>query len=264
MLIKEILTPALIFIGLGIFAGLLLSICSKVFAVEVNEKVEKIKDVLPGANCGACGFSGCEDYANKLCENNDIKTNLCIPGGNDVSMKISKILGTTFEESESIVSEVYCNGTNKVTGKFFDYQGFESCSACNLYYSGDGNCSYGCLGLGDCIKVCEYGAISIVDGIATIDNNKCVGCGLCTNVCPKGIIGMHKKSQKVIVKCSNCDMGKFTRSACSVGCIGCKKCEKTCNYDAIHVENNKAHIDYNKCTNCGECAKVCPVNCIIS
>lgn len=264
MLIKEILTPALIFIGLGIFAGLLLSICSKVFAVEVNEKVEKIKDVLPGANCGACGFSGCEDYANKLCENNDIKTNLCIPGGNDVSMKISEILGTTFEESEPIVSEVYCNGTNKVTGKFFDYQGFESCSACNLYYLGDGNCSYGCLGLGDCIKVCEYGAISIVDGIATIDNNKCVGCGLCTNVCPKGIIGMHKKSQKVIVKCSNCDMGKFTRSACSVGCIGCKKCEKTCSYDAIHVENNKAHIDYNKCTNCGECAKVCPVNCIIS
>ncbi len=259
----QILIPALIFAGLGIFAGLLLSIFSKVFAVKVDERVEKIRDALPGANCGACGFSGCDGYAARLVEDDGVKTNLCLPGGAEAAKVISEVLGKNFEAVEPMVAEVYCKGTSETTGDIFEYDGIYSCSACNLYYSGKGKCNYGCLGFGDCQKVCQYGAISIVDGRAHVNEELCVGCGMCAGVCPKGIIGVHKKAQKVVVKCFNCDLGKYTRSACSVGCIGCKKCEKTCRYDAIHVERNKARIDYDKCTNCGECAAACPVQCIL-
>ncbi|WP_077534250.1 RnfABCDGE type electron transport complex subunit B [Massiliimalia massiliensis] len=259
----QILIPALIFAGLGIFAGLLLSIFSKVFAVKVDERVEKIRDALPGANCGACGFSGCDGYAARLVEDDSVKTNLCLPGGAEAAKVISEVLGKNFEAVEPMVAEVYCKGTSETTGDIFEYDGIYSCSACNLYYSGKGKCNYGCLGFGDCQKVCQYGAISIVDGRAHVNEELCVGCGMCAGVCPKGIIGVHKKAQKVVVKCFNCDLGKYTRSACSAGCIGCKKCEKTCRYDAIHVERNKARIDYDKCTNCGECAAACPVQCIL-
>lgn len=255
--------PVLIFVGLGIFAGLLLSVFSKIFAVETNEKVEEIKEALPGLNCGACGFSGCEDYANKLFENPELKTNLCIPGGSEAAAKISTVLGKDFEEAEPMVAEVYCRGSNEYTSDIFSYSGMNTCSACNLYYQGKGKCNYGCIGFGDCAAVCPNGAISVVDGVSVVNQDLCIGCGLCVKACPKGIIGIHKKSQKVRVKCFNCDLGKDTRSACSAGCIGCRKCEKTCQFDAIHVEKNKASIDYDKCTNCGACAEVCPIHCIV-
>jgi electron transport complex protein RnfB len=260
---EQILIPALIFAGLGIFAGLLLSIFSKVFAVETNETVEKLKEALPGANCGACGCSGCEDYANKLFENPDLKTNLCVPGGSAVAQTLSAILGKDFEDVEPMVAEVYCKGTNETTSDIFEYDGIHTCAACNLYYSGKGMCNYGCIGFGDCAAVCPYDAIVIENGVAHVNHEKCVGCGLCASVCPKGIIGTHKKSQRVHVKCFNCDLGKYTRSACKTGCIGCKKCEKTCTHGAIHVTNNKASIDYALCTGCGECVSACPMGCIV-
>lgn len=260
---KEVLIPVLIFAGLGLFAGLLLSIFSKVFAVKTNEKVEQLKEALPGLNCGACGFSGCEDYANKLFENPDMKTNLCVPGGADVSQKISTVLGKEFEAVEPMVADVHCRGTEEYTRDIFEYSGLHTCKACNMYYQGKGKCNYGCIGFGDCMAVCQYDAIHVVDGVAQVDHDKCIGCGMCAKACPKGIIDIHKKSQKVLVKCFNCDLGKDTRAACTAGCIGCKKCEKTCPHDAIHVVNNKATIDYDKCTNCGSCAEVCPMHCII-
>ncbi len=260
---NQIIIPVLIFAGLGIFAGLLLSIFSKVFAVETNEKVEQIKEALPGLNCGACGFSGCEDYANKLFEDNDLKTNLCLPGGGEAAHKISNILGKGFEAVEPIVADVLCQGSNEYTSDIFEYSGIHTCSACNLYYQGKGKCNYGCIGFGDCANVCQYGAISIVDGVAKVNHELCTGCGMCKDACPKGIIGTHKKSQRVVVKCFNCDLGKYTRTACKLGCIGCKKCEKICQFDAIRVQNNKAVIDYEKCTNCGACSAACPVKCIV-
>lgn len=259
----QILIPVLIFAGLGIFAGLLLSIFSKVFAVETNEKVEEIKEALPGLNCGACGFSGCEDYACKLEADADLKTNLCLPGGEDTAKTISDILGRSFDGIEPMVAEVYCHATNETTSDLFEYDGIRTCSACNMYYSGKGKCDYGCLGFGDCQAVCNYNAVCIVDGTAQINRSLCVGCGMCEKACPKQIIGIRKKSQKIIVKCKNCDTGKNTRKACSVGCIGCKKCETTCKFNAIHVNNNNAVIDYDKCKNCGACVNVCPVHCIV-
>lgn len=260
---SEILIPVLIFAGLAIFAGLLLSIFSKVFAVETNETVEELKEALPGLNCGSCGFSGCEDYATRLFQNPDMKTNLCRPGGAECAMKLSQILGKEFEDVVPMVAEVYCKGSQETTADLFEYEGLHSCAACNLYYKGKGKCDYGCLGFGDCAAVCPNGAIYISDGHAYVNKALCTGCGLCADACPKGIIGIHKAEQKVIVKCFNCDLGKYTRTACSAGCIGCKRCEKTCQFDAIHVSENKATIDYDKCTNCGMCADACPVKCIV-
>ncbi len=263
MNINEILLPTLIFVGLGALAGLLLAIFSKIFAVPTNETAEKIKDILPGLNCGVCGFSGCEDYANALANNPDTKTNLCVPGGSDTAGNISNILGKAAEAVESIVAEVYCNGTNIITPDIFEYDGILTCDACNMYYAGKSKCNYGCLGLGDCLKQCPYGAITIINSLATINTEKCIGCGMCTKVCPKELIGLRKKAQEIVVKCFNCDLGKNTRSACKIGCIGCKKCEKVCKHNAIFVENNKARIDYSLCTNCKECVAVCPSKCII-
>ena len=259
----EILIPALIFAGLGIFAGLLLSVFSRVFAVQTDERAEQIREVLPGANCGACGFSGCDGYAAALVKDGAVKTNLCLPGGAETARKISEILGTGFEAVEPMVAEVCCRGTTGATEDQFVYDGVDSCSACNLYYSGKGKCDYGCLGFGDCVKACPYDAIRVVDGCAQVNEARCTGCGLCARACPKGLISVRKKAQRVVVKCANCDPGKAVRSACTAGCIGCKKCEKTCRYGAIRVEQNRARIDPETCTGCGECAAACPVGCII-
>lgn len=260
----NILLPIFIFAGLGIGTGVLLSVCSKVFAVKTDTRVTKLTNVLPGLNCGACGFSSCENYAEHLIQDDTLQTNRCTPGGEESAKAISKLLGTTFEKVKPIVAQVYCHGTIDHTSDVFEYQGEKSCSACNLYYSGNGKCKYGCLGLGDCKLVCKFDAIKIENGIASIDEERCTGCSMCANVCPKGIIGLHPKEQEVHVGCLNSDVARHTIKACTVGCIGCKKCQKVCQYDAIHVDNNRASIDYDRCTNCKECVAVCPVNCIVS
>lgn len=261
-MLEQILIPILIFIGLGLVAGILLSIFSKIFAVKTDERVEQILEVLPGLNCGVCGFSGCENYANELV-NKDAPTNKCVPGGDDASKKISTILGKDFEDVIENVAFIRCNGQSPhVTSDSYIYQGEKSCVACNLYYQGKGECDFGCIGFGDCVKKCNYGAISIVNEIAIINSDLCKGCTMCVAACPKNLIEMRNAIKKVFVKCSSCDNGKTTNTKCSNGCIGCKKCEKVCPSGAITVNKNIAAIDYEKCTNCLECAKNCPKQCI--
>ncbi|MEG0571422.1 MAG: RnfABCDGE type electron transport complex subunit B [Oscillospiraceae bacterium] len=261
-MLELILIPTIIFIILGLVAGLLLSVFSKVFAVKTNEKEQDIIAALPGLNCGVCGFSGCENYAHNLIET-DVKTNRCVPGGDAVSKKISEILGTDFCDVEENVAVIKCGGDKpNTTNDSFVYQGEKTCIACNMYYNGKGKCDYGCIGYGDCINECKYGAISIVDSVAVIDPNLCVGCTLCVAACPKMIIEMKPLKSKVFVKCSSCDSAKVTFAVCKNGCIACKKCEKVCPTNAITVSDNHAHIDYDKCTNCGACVDVCPQHCI--
>lgn len=258
----DILIPVIIFIVLGLVSGILLSVFSKVFSVETDETVEEVLAVLPGLNCGVCGYKGCENYANELAHN-DANTNKCVPGGDAVAQKISVILGKNFEEVAEKIACVHCNGkVPQVTSDDYIYQGEKTCAASNLYYLGKGTCNYGCIGYGDCAKKCEYGAISIIDEVAVVDDDKCVGCQMCVLACPKNLIHIREQLKKVYVSCSSCNTGKETMQKCANGCIGCKKCEKVCPTGAITVTDNLASIDYDKCTSCMECVNNCPKKCI--
>lgn len=257
----SLLTPVLIVTVIGLLAGLILTIASKFMAVEVDERFDEVRNCLPGANCGACGYAGCDAYAEALLKG-DVATNLCVPGGASAAADISAVLGV---ECEAVVPKrafVKCNGCTEHTQKMTDYDGIKSCKAAAMYYGGDGMCSFGCLGYGDCVAACPYDAIQIVNGVAKVNPLNCVGCGVCAKTCPKGIINIIPASNNVAVACSSKDKGAVVRKACSSGCIGCKMCEKVCPNGAISVNDNLAYIDPEKCENCGLCAEKCPVKAI--
>ena len=258
----DILIPILLLAGVAAICAVVLTLASIFFKVKEDETAIAIHDCLPGANCGACGYSGCDGYAKALSEGTTTATNLCVPGGDSTSAEIAEILGVEAADVVEKVAYVACNGTCAATERKYDYHGYKSCIAANLSYSGDKTCTYACLGYGDCAKVCPQDAISIADGIAHVDPQKCIGCGLCARICPNGIIKIVDDTTRVAVKCSNHDKGALTRKYCTNGCIGCMKCQKTCPHGAIKVENNLATIDYSLCTGCGACAEVCPVHCI--
>jgi Na+-translocating ferredoxin:NAD+ oxidoreductase RNF subunit RnfB len=251
--------PIVIVLSVGLLSGIVLTLAAKFMAVEVNEAVAKVLEALPGANCGACGFAGCEDYAKNLVENKMVKANLCTPGGGPVSMQVSNILGIEFEAVAGKYAVMACSGTLDKTSYVMDFQGLASCQANKMFYRGRVACSMACLGYGDCEKACEYGAIRMENGIAIIDRCRCVGCGQCVKRCPNYLISIIPSEKRIYVACSSTDSGSLTRKNCSAGCIGCKKCEKECAFDAIKVSGNVAKIDYLKCTNCGKCVPVCPV-----
>lgn len=258
-----ILTAILVVTGIGIICAVILSVASKVMAVEEDERFPKVRECLPGANCGACGYAGCDGYANALIEEEGVKTNLCVPGADEVSRKLSEVLGVAFEDVIEQVAVIKCMGDCNVTENKMDYQGIESCAAAELIYGGTGKCIYGCMGFGDCTKVCPNGAICIENGIAHIDTRKCTGCGMCTKVCPNGLITVMADVERVLVTCSNNEKGADTRKRCIHGCIACRRCERECPTSAVKVIDNLATIDYNKCIDCGHCAEVCPTDCIM-
>lgn len=255
------LIPIGIFAGLGLLAGVLLTVVSKIFAVKTDDRIAAAQEALPQVNCGACGFSGCNDYAEAVVTKG-VACNLCKPGGEDSAKKLSEIMGVETETAEPMTAFVRCSGDCNTTVHKYDFDGIQSCAACNRFYSGSKLCTNGCMGYGDCVKVCPQGAISIVDRIAVIDPEKCIGCGLCAKECPNNLIAVRRKSQKVEVMCSSGDMGRITRNICSHGCIGCKMCERKCPTQAITVINNHAVIDYDKCINCGICVETCKVHAV--
>lgn len=258
---NNILIAFILMLSISLVACVALTLVSRFFGIEEDPKKKEVRECLPGINCGACGFKGCDDYAEALAQQ-QAKPNLCVPGAKKVIKKISKILGVAAEEFNDVVAFVSCNGTCDATNKKSEYDGVSSCKAVSALYGGTGECVYGCLGLGDCAKVCPAGAICTIDGIARIDSKKCLGCGLCVGTCPKHIISMVPQHTTTVVVCSNKQKGADARKACKNACIGCKKCEKVCNFGAITVNNNLASVDQKKCTHCGECAKQCPTGCL--
>ncbi len=250
---------------IGLICSAVLVVASKVMAVKENEKIPAIRECLPGANCGACGYAGCDGYAKALAEGETESTTLCIPGGADVAKQLSEIMGVECGETVKKVAVVHCMGNCYYTENSVEYVGIKSCVAAKQIYGSKGKCSYGCLGYGDCQNVCQSNAISIKDGIAKVNKHLCVGCGLCAKACPNGVISIVSDVESPVVTCSNKDKGAETRKACKKGCIGCKKCEKVCTKDAIKVEDNLAVIDYTKCNDCedfGICARECTMGCI--
>lgn len=263
-MVESILVALLVVALVGLAAAILLVLACHFFGVEEDEKYSKVRACLPGANCGACGFAGCDGYAKAVVEGSAV-ANLCIPGALDVVEQISAILGIRVEEpeiKEPSVAVVHCNGTCEASPRRANYSGADSCHAAVLLYGGPGACSYGCLGCGDCAEACFADAICIQDGIAHVDSRVCIGCGMCAKACPKGIITLKPRDSKTVVLCNNKDKGAVARKNCKNACIGCKKCELNCPEKAISVVNNLAVIDYDKCTGCNVCVDNCPTHCL--
>ncbi len=255
-----ILTPVLIVTGIGLVGAAVLVVIAHVMHVPEDERIAKVLDIMPGANCGACGYAGCADYAKAVVEG--APTNKCIPGGKKCAEEASAIMGVEAGEIQRRTAVVSCQGNYNNTQDKYNYQGINSCKANAAYYGGRATCPYGCLGYGDCKIACEFGAITVENGVALIDQELCTGCGACEKACPKNIIDVMPECDIPVVLCANKDRGAMTRKACTAGCIGCMKCQKTCEFDAIHVKDNVAIIDAEKCTGCKQCVGVCPVKAI--
>ncbi|WP_458863786.1 RnfABCDGE type electron transport complex subunit B [Acidaminobacterium chupaoyuni] len=256
MLTLSIIAPVVTLSALGLFFGILLAISSKIFHVEQDERLPKVTEALPGANCGGCGYAGCSNYASAVVAGQAPVT-LCSVGGAAVGTKIAEIMGVDAGEQVRKVAHVNCRGGLNAKRKY-QYEGISDCLAASKVAGGPLECQYGCLGFGTCEKVCPYDAIHVVNDVAVVDADACKACGKCISACPRKLIDLVADTQDVFVNCSSHDRGPVVRQACEIGCIGCMLCQKTCKHDAIHVENNLASIDYSKCVNCGECIDVCP------
>ena len=257
----EVLTALAVVAAVSLLLGILLAVFIKFFSVPENEKAKQIRAILPGINCGACGFTGCDSYAKALADG-EAPANRCIPGAEGVAKELGELLGVEVEEPKDFVAFVSCNGNCSDACQKANYDGINSCKALSMLYGGTKGCNYGCLGCGDCQKVCVADAIIVSNGIAFVDTSKCVGCGLCVSTCPKKIIKLVPQETRAAVYCSSKDKGADARKVCKNACIGCKKCEKTCEAGAITVIDNCAVIDYSKCTGCQACAKECPTGCL--
>ncbi len=254
------IVPIAILSALGLGAGVILTLAARFMSVKTDERVGKLREALPGANCGACGYAGCDEYAAKVASG-EAKPNLCTPGGKKTAATLGEILGMAVEVEDKR-AVVRCSGNESTSEYVMDYKGPNSCQACNTFYQGRKSCSKGCLGYGDCLDVCKFGAIKVENGVAVIDPERCTGCGVCITKCPNNLITTVPKSSRVAVTCASTDKGAYTRKVCKVGCIGCTKCQKVCECDAVTISDNLASIDPNKCTGCGKCAEACPSKCI--
>jgi electron transport complex protein RnfB len=249
--------------GLGIVFGIALAIVAARFVVKVDPKVEKVRETLPGANCGACGFAGCMGYAEAVAANPDVAVSLCAPGKAAVAEKIAEITGKKAEKMDPKIARVFCQGGRSLSQRKFIYTGVQDCTAAVLAAGGDKSCDYGCLGYATCMRACPFDAIRMSpDNLPLIDPEKCTACGKCVAACPKQVIELALASKAVVISCHSRDKGADTKKKCQVGCIACSMCVKTCPVDAIKIENNHARIDHAKCIVCGLCVRKCPTNAI--
>ena len=242
----------------GLIIGVLLGIAAKVFHVEVDERELFVRELLPGNNCGGCGYAGCDALA-KAIALGEAPVSACPVASSEIHAQIGELMGKAVENNERKVAFVQCNGSCDKTKVNYNYHGVADCRKAAMVPGRGGKvCSYGCMGYGSCVRVCEFDAIHVVNGVAFVDKEKCKACGKCIIECPNRLIELVPISADYKVMCSSKDKGKDVMAGCSVGCIACMKCTKVCEVDAITVTNNLAHIDYTKCTRCGKCAEACP------
>ncbi len=258
----EIIIPIIVLGALGLIFGIGLAIASKRLAVKIDQRLEKVHGLLPGTNCGVCGGAGCFGFAQMLLSGK-AEISSCRVSEEGVREQIAKLLGKSVEKKVRKVATLHCNGGIRVKDRFL-YKGIKDCVAANLVLGGQKSCVYGCLSFGTCAKVCPFDAIKMSgEGLPIVDRDKCRACNKCVLICPKKLFTLIPVTQSVFVACSSHDPGNATKAVCPVGCIACKLCEKACEFDAIHVIDKLAIIDYNKCTSCGACEKVCPMKTIL-
>ncbi len=253
----DIISAVLVVGGIGLIFGCLLAYASMVFYVKTDERVDRLEAILPGANCGACGFAGCSAYAAAVAEGK-ASVSGCVVGKSAVAQSAASIMGIEADEEAEFVAHVMCSGDKDHAKYKFNYLGVDDCVAMSKLSGGAKVCPNGCLGMGSCVSVCKFDAISVENGVAKVDSSKCTGCGACVRKCPKQVIALVPKNSEVFVNCSNVEKGPVAMKSCDSSCIGCKICEKQCEFGAITVNDNHAIIDYAKCTACGKCAEKCP------
>lgn len=249
--------PVLILGIMGAAFGILLGVAAKAFKVEKDERVEKVSELLAGANCGGCGYAGCGAFAEALCAG---RANLsdCPSTKAESKDRIAAILGVSTGTEDPKVAMVMCSGNCNSAVLHCEYEGITDCVAASRYGGGDKACSFGCIGYGSCADVCQFDAIHVVDNVAVVDRDKCTACGMCVDICPQHVIELVELKQRTFVKCKSHDKGASLKNICSAGCLGCRICEKSCPKNAIKVTDNVARIDYDLCVNCGICASKCP------
>lgn len=263
MNITGIIIATVVVSAVGLFIGLFLGIAGIKFAVEVDEKEEAVLGVLPGNNCGGCGFPGCSGLAAAIAKG-EAPVNACPVGGEPVGKQIAEIMGVETGETRRMVAFVKCQGDCEKTTMDYDYTGVEDCAMLSFVPNGGPkSCNYGCLGYGSCVKACPFDAIHVVNGVAVVDKEACKACGKCVAACPKNLIELIPYDAKYVVACSSHDKGPVTMKDCTVGCIGCTLCAKNCPNDAVKIENFLSTIDQDKCEGCGICMEKCPKKTIV-
>lgn len=256
--------------GIGLLSAVVLYFIKSKFKVFEDPRIDEVEEALPSANCGGCGFPGCRSFAETVVksakDNKSIEGLFCPVGGNDVMQNVGKIVGLEVETTEPLIAVIRCNGTHTNSPGKIQYEGATSCAFTHALFTGEGGCQYGCLGHGDCVDACDFDAIHMnpETGLPVV-NDKCTACGACVEACPRDIIELRKKGPKdrrIFVSCVNKEKGGPAKKNCSVACIGCGKCEKVCNFDAITITSFLAYIDFQKCTLCRKCVEVCPTSAI--
>lgn len=260
--LTTILIPVIALGGMGVIFGGVLAYASHRFAVEADPTVTALRDLLPGANCGGCGFPGCDGLANAIAEGK-AAVNGCPVASSETSAKMAEVMGQDSVETEKMVARVLCAGGKEECTTKFRYIGIKDCKAANMIKGGSKNCRFGCLGYGTCVASCPFGAIEIKEkNVAVVNYDKCTGCGKCLEECPKKVIALVPFINRVHVDCNNKEIKKTPAVRCAVGCISCKQCVKVCPHEAIIIENNLARIDYTKCQECMLCVEKCPTKAI--
>lgn len=264
------MTAVIVLGAIALIAAVILYVCSKKFAVKEDPRIAQVSAILPGANCGGCGFPGCSGMADALVKGADagsLDGLMCPVGGAEVMGQVADLLGMAIANTDPMVAVVRCNGTCELRPRMAEYDGLRTCTAMNACGAGETGCGYGCLGCGDCVAACQFDAIHMnpETGLPEVDEDKCTACGACTKACPRHIIELRKKGPKgrrIYVSCMNKDKGAAAMKACKAACIGCGKCEKECKFEAITITNNLSYIDFNKCRMCKKCVEACPTHAI--
>jgi len=260
--INNLIYPVISIGGMGLVFGVVLGYANKKFHVPIDPKVPLVREVLPSANCGACGYAGCDAYAAAVVDGYT-PLNLCSVGGSPVAEKIGEIMGVSVETSNPQVAFVKCKGTCGVSKEKYEYDGIKDCRQAVIAPGGGPKaCANGCLGFASCVRACEFNALHVIDGVAVVYKDNCVACGACIEVCPKDLIEFVPASQEVLIECNSKLKGKSVKENCEVGCIACTMCVKVCPPQAIVMVNNLAVIDFEKCIQCGKCASKCPTKVI--
>lgn len=261
MNLTAIIYPILAIGGMGLVFGIGLGIASKKFAVPVDERVSDIREHLPGANCGGCGFAGCDAFA-KAVAKGEARSNGCPVSSDEQKVAIAKIMGAEAENGPKQVAIVRCQGNHDIAKQKYNYEGPLTCEDAHLVGGGPKACAYGCLGYGSCQKACPFDAITIENGLAIINKERCKACRACVLACPRNLIYIGNADTSCQVTCKSYDKGKMVKASCDKGCIGCGLCVKQCEFGAISLEKGLATIDAEKCTACGKCISKCPTQAI--